>query len=44
MRPLIDLARERLVMFHARRLRPLAPASLVLSIALRIADMQRRTR
>lgn len=42
--PVLMLWRERLTSFHAKRVNPLAPAPLVLSIALRLADMQRRTR
>lgn len=42
-RPVLHLLRDSLTGWHARRLNPLAPAPLVLSVALRLADA-RRTR
>lgn len=42
LRPVLTLLRDTLVQWHARRLDPMAPPRLVLSIATKLADIQRR--
>lgn len=46
LRPILDLLRERiacpLLRLQSRHLNPLAPADMHLSIAVRLADMEKR--